>query len=73
MTNGIHFRVVVKSTCLNNMYHYRYQERTPNIIFGGGLGGVSGLRVCLRVAGSGMGRLCLGERLGVSTALCPPG
>jgi len=41
--------------------------------FGGGLGGVSGLRVHLRVAGSGMGRLCLGERLGVSTALCPPG
>jgi len=30
MTNGIHFRMVVKSTCLNNMYHYRYQERTPN-------------------------------------------
>jgi len=22
--------MVVKSTCLNNMYHYRYQERTPN-------------------------------------------
>jgi len=30
MTNGIHFRMVVKSTCLNNMYHYRYQERTTN-------------------------------------------
>ena len=34
MTNGIHFRVVVKSTCLNNMYHYRYQERTPNTSIG---------------------------------------
>jgi hypothetical protein len=42
-------------------------------VFGGGLGGVSGFRVRLWVAGSGMGRLCLGERLGVSTALCPPG
>jgi len=31
MSNGIQFRMVVKSTCLNNMYHYRYQERTPNI------------------------------------------
>jgi len=30
MTNDIHFRMVVKSTCLNNMYHYRYQRRTPN-------------------------------------------
>jgi hypothetical protein len=30
-TNGIHFRMVVSCTCyLNNMYHYRYQERTPN-------------------------------------------
>jgi len=32
MTNGIQFRMVVKSTCLNNMYHYRYQERTPNTL-----------------------------------------
>jgi len=31
MTNGIHFRMVVTCTCyLNNMYDYRYQERTPN-------------------------------------------
>jgi len=30
MTNGTHFRVVVTSTCLNNIYHYRCQERTPN-------------------------------------------
>jgi len=30
MTNGIHFQMVVKSSCLNNMYHYRCQERTPN-------------------------------------------
>jgi len=44
-----------------------------NDMIGGGLGGVSGFRVRLWVAGSGMGRLCLGERLGVSTALCPPG
>jgi len=24
MTNGIHFRMVVKSTCCDHMYHYRY-------------------------------------------------
>jgi len=30
MTNGIHFQMVVMSTCLDNMYHYRYQRRTPN-------------------------------------------
>jgi hypothetical protein len=43
------------------------------LFFGVGLGGVSGSRVHLLVAGSGMGRLCVGESLGVSTALCPPG
>jgi len=44
-----------------------------SLVFGGGLGGVSGFRVRLWVVGSGMGRLCLGEKLGISMALCPPG
>jgi hypothetical protein len=40
--------------------------------FGGGLGMLVAC-VLYWVAGRGMGRLCLGERLGVSMALCPPG
>jgi len=42
------------------------------VLFGGGLGMLVAY-VLYWVAGSRMGRLCLGERLGVSTALCPSG